>query len=77
MTPHTTESCLNNRCTETIVQIYDLLQEAEEKFISLPDCLKNVQTEHSRNTGENLHWYLLNTKNSVHCFAKEFGIEVE
>ena len=69
-------SCLNEECTEAIKKIHELLKEANEKYESLPNCIKDIDTQHRRISGNRLGWYLDNAKNSALYFAKEFGIEV-
>lgn len=75
--PYKKGSCLNEECTEIIVKTHKLLTEAKEKYTLLPACVRCIETEHERNCGNNLGWYLISGETSASSFAREFGIDVE
>lgn len=75
--PYKKGSCLNEEYTEIVKQIHILLKEAKERYDSLPTCIKDIETEHQRNGGKSLGWYLTNATSEAYFFAKEFGIELK
>lgn len=70
-------SCLNEECTKTIEDMFNLLKEANEKYDSLPDCIKNITPRtQNLNFETSLGYSLMKCKNLAYSFAAEFGIKL-
>ena len=67
-------SCLNEEYTEQIKEIYKLVKEANEKFESLPGCIRNIETGMEC---DDVASDLNDAKNSVWYLAYYYGISME
>ena len=65
---------MNEEYTELIKEIYKLVKEANEKFESLPSCIKNIETGLEC---DQVRWDLPNVRDEIWCLAYEFGISLE
>lgn len=70
-------SILNEEYTKLVVEIYNLINQAKNKYDELPDCIRNVENAHTRSGGNTLGYYLNNGVSCAKLFALEFGIDCD